>query len=176
MDVKVFWFLAAAASFGLVCGNAAADDRSVSITLTGQLPPKCVLNNPNPAVDLGQLGQKGSASVFFSLSCNAGFHFALKSQNGGLLQTGVQAAPPFVALIPYTVSLHLGAKRISELHRCHSSAMAALLPSCSGFAGANIQDTSSQNASLRLSWDFSGSVPLSGTFRDTLLLTVGPDI
>jgi hypothetical protein len=125
-------------------------------------------------MDLGQLSQKGTASVSFSLSCNADFHFALSSQNGGLAQQG-QARPPFIALVPYAVSINLGTKRISDLDRCHSSNMTGPFPSCSGSASANIAGPSAQNASLQFLWDFSGSVPLSGSYRDTLVLTVGPN-
>jgi len=175
MDATVFRVIAAAASLCLVSGKTAAQDRSVSITFVGQLPRKCVLNNPNPAVDLGQLSQKGSASVYFFLSCNSDFHFALSSQNGGLVQQGAQSRLPFIALIPYAVSFNLGPKRISEPERCHSSYMTGPSPSCSGFASANIVAPSGQNASLQFSWDFSGRVPLSGSFRDTLVFTVGPD-
>ncbi len=175
MNAMVFRLIAIAASLLLASGRAAADDRSVSITFVGQLPRKCVLNNPNPAVDLGQLSQKGSASVYFSLSCNADFHFALSSQNGGLAQQGAQSRPPFIGLIPYTVSFNLGPKRISEAGMCRSGNMTGQFPSCSGFAGANIVNPSGQNASLQFSWDFSGSVPLSGSFRDTLVFTVGPN-
>jgi len=174
MNATVFRLIAAAASFWLAGANVAAQDRSVSITLAGQLPPKCVLNNPSPTVDLGQLSQKGTASVFFSLSCNSDFHFALSSQNGGLAQRE-QARPPFITLVSYAVSVNLGARRISDLDRCHSSNMIGPFPSCSGSASANIAGPSAQNASLQFSWDFSGSVPLSGSYRDTLVLTVGPN-
>ena len=142
MNAMVFRLIAIAASLLLASGRAAADDRSVSITFVGQLPRKCVLNNPNPAVDLGQLSQKGSASVYFSLSCNADFHFALSSQNGGLAQQGAQSRPPFIGLIPYTVSFNLGPKRISEAGMCRSGNMTGQFPSCSGFAGANIVNPS----------------------------------
>lgn len=173
MNATVLRLIAGAASFWLAGGNAAAHDQSVSITLAARLPPKCVLNNPNPALDLGELKEKGTASVFFSLSCNANFHFALSSLNGGLSQAGAQARPPFIAQIPYTVSFLLGGKRVLQLDGCQSSNMTRSIPSCSGFAGANIE-TPDQSGSLEFSWDFSGSVPLPGSFRDTLVLTVGP--
>ncbi len=174
VNATMFWIAAAAASFWLTGGIAAADDQSVSITVAVRVPPKCVLNNPTPSLDLGQLSQKGTASVFFSLSCSTDFHFALSSQNGGLAQQGPRPRPPFISLIPYAVSLNLGARRISDLDRCYSGSMAGQFPSCSGLASANIAAPSAQNASLQFSWDYSGTVPLAGSFRDTLVLTVGP--
>ena len=150
-----------------------AQNSTVSVTLGVQVPPKCVLRNPTPTVDLGQIKQRGRASVSFSLSCNANFYFILSSQNGGLMQAGAQARPPFIALIPYTVSPQLGAPRIWGVDRCLSSNMTSPFPLCSGIASANA-GSSDQNASLAFTWDFSGSVPLSGSFRDTLVLTVGP--
>ena len=174
MNATVLRLITATVSFWMAGGIAEAHDQSVSITFTGRLPAKCVLNNPNPTVDLGQLSPKGTASVSFSLSCNADYHFSLSSQNGGLTQLGAQARPPFIALVPYAVSFHLGGQRISDQERCRSSTMTGPFPSCAGLARANVADLSSQNASLKFSWDFSGSVPLSGSYRDTLLLTVGP--
>ncbi len=175
MNATMFRLIAVSASFWLTCGIAAADDQSVSITVAVRLPPKCVLNNPRPSLDLGQLSQKGTASVSFFLSCNTDFHFALSSKNGGLAQQGPQPRPPFISLIPYAVSLNLGARRISDLDRCYSGNMTGQFPSCSGLANANIAAPSAQNASLQFSWDYSGTVPLAGSFRDTLVLTVGPD-
>ena len=175
MDVRKCRLVAAAAGFCLIGGNATAHDRSVSVKFSGTLPPKCVLNNPNAAVDLGALQPKGTASVSFALSCNADFHFTLASRNGGLVQAGTPAFPHFVTQIPYTVSLYLGGTRISQNAGCQSGSMTGALPTCAGVAGANIGVPSSQNATLRFSWDFTGKVPVAGLFQDTLLLTVGPD-
>jgi hypothetical protein len=152
-----------------------AQNSTVSVAVSARVPPKCVLRNPTPVVDLGQLKQTGSASVSFSLSCNTNFYFVLSSQNGGFVQAGAQARPPFLALIPYTVSPHLGTPRIWGVDRCLSSNMISPFPPCSGIAAANA-DSSGQNASLAFSWNFSGSIPLSGSFRDTLVLTVGPSL
>jgi hypothetical protein len=175
MNVRLLQSILAAAGLCLVGGGAAADNQSVAVTFAGQVLPKCVLNNPNTAVDLGQLSQKGTASVAFTLSCNADFHFALSSRNGGFAQLGTRTQPPFIALIPYTVSLNLGVNLIGAPGQCISRNMNGPFPSCWGLARANIADPAAQNASLLFSWDFSGGVPLSGTFRDTVILTVGPD-
>jgi hypothetical protein len=174
MTAKALKFVSVIALLFLRAGNTAADDRSVSLTFVGQLPPKCTLNNPNSTVDLGELSTKGTASVSFTLSCNADFHFSLVSQSGGLIQQGMRAHPPFISLIPYSVALNLGPNRISDLSKCSSGRMAGRFPSCTGKAGANVADPATQNASLSFSWDFTGSTPLSGSYRDTLILTVGP--
>jgi hypothetical protein len=175
MDAGVCRVIGAAAILCLIGSNAAAHEKKVSVALAGKISPKCVLSNPNAGVDLGPLQPKGTASVSFSLTCNADFHFTLSSRNGGLLQAGAIAQPPYIALIPYTASLYLGGERISRHHGCKSEHMTGALPSCSGFAGANVTAASGQNASLRLSWDYSGSALMAGTFRDTLLLKVGPE-
>jgi hypothetical protein len=177
MNARVPGVVAAAASLWLAAGNAVADDHAVSVTFVGQLPPKCVLNNTNSVVELGQLSPRGSASAAFTLSCNADFHFKLRSQSGGLVQQGAttQPKPPFIALIPYAVSLSLGQQPISDGKRCQSRTMTEQHLSCFGAAHANVADPSGQNASLSVSWDFSGAIPLAGSYRDTLVLTVGPD-
>ena len=168
-----FRLLAVALSLWAGTQTTFAQNSTVSVSVALQVPPKCILRNPAPVVDLGQIKQTGSASVSFSLSCNTNFYFALSSQNGGLVQAGAQTRPPFLALIPYTVSPHFGTPRIWGVDRCLSSNMTSPFPLCSGIAGANT-GPSDQNASLAFFWDFSGSVPLSGSFRDILVLTVGP--
>lgn len=175
MDARKCRLVAAIAGFCLIGGNATADERSVRVKFSGTIPRQCVLNNPNAAVDLGSLQPKGAASVSFSLSCNADFHFTLSSRNGGLVQAGTHAQRHFITQIPYTVSLYLGGTRISQNAGCQSGSMTSPLPSCAGVAGANIGTPSSQNATLRFSWDFSGNVAVAGSYQDTLLLKVGPD-
>jgi hypothetical protein len=174
MFAKALKLAAVASCFFLAAGNSFADDRSVSLIFSGLLPPKCVLVNPNSTVDLGLLNQRGTASVSFTLSCNADFHFSLVSESGGLIQQGEKAHPPFISLIPYSVSLNLGPNRISDPRNCVSGKMVDLRPVCSGKAGANITNPAAQNASLSFSWNLAGNVPLAGVYRDTLVLTVGP--
>ena len=174
MDAGKCWLVTATAGLCLIGGNATAHDRSVSVKFSGTLPARCDLTNPNAAVDLGALQPKGTASVSFSLSCNADFHFTLSSRNGGLVQAGTHAHHHFATHIPYTVSLYLGGTRISQNAGCQSGSMIGPLSSCAGTASANVDSPSSQNATLRFSWDFSGNVAAAGSFKDTLLLRVGP--
>ena len=175
MDAGVCRVIGVAAILFLIGSNAAAHEKKVSVALAGKISPKCVLSNPNAGVDLGPLQPKGTASVAFSLTCNADFHFKLSSRNGGLVQEGAHAHRHFLAKIPYTVSLYLGGARISQDSGCQSDGMIGPLTSCAGLAGANIAAPSSQNATLRVSWDFSGNMLLAGSFQDTLRLKVGPE-
>ena len=175
MNAKELASSAAVAAVLLRSTQAAAGNDRVSISFTGTLPAKCELSNSNTVLDLGLLGSKGTKSVAFTLSCNASFHFALTSQSGGLAQRVSRARPPFVSLIPYAVSLNLGQTRISDPGGCQSASMTGTRPSCAGNADANIAYPAAQNASLSVSWDPLGTIPLAGSYSDTLVLRVGPD-
>ena len=175
MNAMVLRLITATVSFWMAGGIAEAHDQSVSITFTGHCP-EMRPQQSQPHRGLGTTEPKGTASVSFSLSCNADYHFWLSSQNGGLTQT--RGRRPRRRLLspsspmPFPFTLEASASRNDD--RCRSSTMRGPFPSCSGLARANVPTLPSQNASLGFSWDFSGSVPLSGSYRDTLLLTVGP--
>jgi spore coat protein U-like protein len=162
-----------AAANVVACAQASiADGSAVTVTLTGQVMPACSISNPNPLVDFGELEPVGAASVSFLLSCNTDFRVSLTSQNGGLSQAARQAAsPPFIELIPYSVSVKLSGENVFIIDMCSSGHMTGALPACTG-AGKVSVPVSGQNTTLGFSWNLHGSVPLAGSYRDVLTLTV----
>ncbi len=152
-----------------------ADGASVTVALTGSIAPACTLGAPNLHVDFGEIKQAGTAFAPFSVSCNTGFRVSLSSQNGGLLHTGgSQASPPFIALVPYKVALTLGGNAV-PLDVCPADHMTSAFPACSGPAGPGIA-VANQKATLGFVWDLHGGIPLAGSYRDILTVTVTPGL
>jgi spore coat protein U-like protein len=166
------WLLLAAANLTACAQPSFADGSTVTITLAGQVIPACGIVNPNPLVDFGELKPMGAASVSFSVTCNTNFRVSLASQNGGLLLAAQQqASPPFTALISYSVSVKLSGGNAFIIDVCSSDHMAGPAPACSGAWNVSVP-VSNQNATLGFSWNLQGSVPLAGSYRDVLTLTV----
>lgn len=154
------------------CAAAYAENTSVSVAVTGHITPACSIVNTSPVVGVGEIKARGAASASFFLSCNSNFGIALSSQNGGLLQTdGYRATAPFLAFVPYEVSLKLAGGDL--IASCKSDLMKAASPACSGIGRAELV-ASGQNVAMRISWDLHGLIPVSGAYQDVLTVTVTP--
>lgn len=144
----------------------------LSVTVKGHLRPSCQVSNEKPTLTLGELSRAGSASVSFSISCNAPFHYALSSRNGSLVhRAGVMAKPPFFSSLPYTVTYKLGTSAGFIVDACPSSNMVGTLTSCSGRSGPNAVAIQ-QSVTVGFSWDPAGSFPIAGSYNDVVTITL----
>ncbi|MGC1585907.1 MAG: hypothetical protein WA791_09410 [Rhodomicrobium sp.] len=164
-------WLVIAAVLQMPAGSALAGERA-AISLKGRVLPACTIQNAHPMIEFGEISMAGSATVSLLVSCNAPFRFALTSLNGGLAQTaGVKVKPPFLSLLPYSLTYRLPTSAGFLIDTCSSSNMSATGGAC---AGRSVDGTLSvsQVATIGFSWDPHGLVPAAGAYRDILLLTV----
>lgn len=180
-------------SLGTVMGLALAPQakaQSVTIGVQGTLAPECTLSGlPSGTVSLGTLTTSGSSTITFTVDCNTTFAYTLTSANGALTyeagqQTVMPGSQPFSTSIPYTVttafstdagsfgntalpaqSLTVANKAICDSNPSSTSCIFAH----SGTGAA----ATGRPASLTVTWSAPGGSPrLSGTYSDTLTLTV----
>ena len=84
-------------------------------------------------IEFGEISMAGSATVSLLVSCNAPFRFAFISLNGGLAQTaGVKVKPPFLSLLPYSLTYRLPTSAGFLIDTCSSSNMSATGGACAG--------------------------------------------
>lgn len=155
-----------------VTAAAALAGESAAISLKGRVLPACTIQNAHPAIEFGEISAAGSATASLLVSCNAPFRFAFTSLNGGLAQTaGVKVKPPFLSLLPYSLTYRLPTNAGYLIDTCPSSNMSAASAACSGRSPVDTLGAG-QVATIGFSWDPHGLVPAAGAYRDILLFTV----
>ena len=157
----------------MLCDRLVADD-TVSIEVSVQIQPACLLNNPTYSADLGQIQTAGSQVIGFGIDCNAPFQYSLQSREGGLRnnQNGATVRPGFISLIPYTlrIAIPTDAGGISDV--CDSSQLSGSSPSCP-FTNSGNGIAIAQTGSMTFSWS-TDKILVAGPYSDVVTLTIQP--
>lgn len=148
---------------------------SVTINLEGQIDVNCALDASSSRINLAEIAATGSKVVPFRVRCNTPFRFALTSQNGAL-KTNYDGAlsPDFTASIPYNATVTIPTNTGGINASCPSSALRGLNPSCT-FPASEEGIALEGDASLTVSWAVTKEL-VAGTYSDTVVLSIGPQI
>ena len=131
-----------------------------------------------------------SAQVPFTVQCTAPWRIAVSSQNGAL-KNAAAVTSGYQNRAPYAVSLNLPYDTGSSTGTITSSCAVALIDQALGSSSCNFKGTASTTNGLSVprSFNLSGSyiqvaapayagpgVLISGTYNDTLIVTVSPSV
>ena len=186
MLVKAVAALAQLSLLSLTGTSALAGDTG-TLTITGTIAPSCGLTGPGAAVDLGNIGAAGSHQFDVTVNCNTPFAYALVSTNHAL----TAASPPsvidgtFDATLPYTLTTSFatdgasfGNSDIASADLTDTNAAPCLAPSydasgCAAhFADSGATVAIDKTGTLTVTWGAAAHPLVSGTFTDTIVLTV----
>lgn len=167
----------------LTAGSAQAADE-VQITVEGHVEPSCGLTGGAGSVQLGDISVAGERTLTFTVNCNAPFAYAVVSTHGGLAsQSGVPViGGDFASLKPYSIGSRFqtdlgsfgdAARESSTLTAaaaapCLATAFSASCPFTTSGNGVAINKT----GELTLEWGAASKPLLSGSYSDTIMLTV----
>lgn len=87
---------AIAVALGGVCWPVTtllATGNKVQIEVTGNIKPYCGNSTASTQVNAGDPGKAGSATLTFTVECNAPFQYTMQSQNGAMRLVNAPAAP-----------------------------------------------------------------------------------
>jgi len=151
---------------------------SLSYRVVGTISPSCSLSQPTRAVEVVGLQNPDTDTVQatdtdlpFTVACTTPVKVAMISAHGGLLTDSLSPDTDFTSRVGYRATLDLpGASAALE---CRSDDMA------SGAAGCvrEIQDGAIDgDGRIRIHTDPSGDLLLAGTYRDTVTLTISPQL
>jgi hypothetical protein len=151
---------------------------SLSYRVVGTITPSCSLSQPVQEVEVIGLQDPNSDTVQatdtdlpFTVSCTAPVRVTMASAQGGLKTNSETGDSDFASLVGYQATLDLpGASGALE---CRSDAMA------SGGAGCvrELEDPAIQgDGKIRIHTAASGDLLLSGTYSDTVTLTISPQL
>jgi len=151
---------------------------SLSYRVVGTITPSCSLSQPVQDVEVIGLQDPNSDTVQatdtdlpFTVSCTAPVKVTMASARGGLQTDSASSDPDFASLVGYQATLDLpGASGSLD---CRSDAMA------SGGAGCvrDLEDPAIQgDGKIRIHTAASGDLLLTGTYSDTVTLTISPQL
>ena len=179
--------IAATLSLLSLVGTSAMAGDTGTLTITGTITPSCGLTGPGGTVDLGNIGTAGSHQFDVTVNCNTPFAYALVSSNHAL----AAASPPsvvngtFDATLPYTLTTSFatdgasfGNSNIPSSALTDSNAAPCLAASydaagCAAhFADSGTTVAIDKTGSLTVTWGAAAHPLVSGTFTDTITLTV----
>ena len=150
-------------------GLAYTGNKSVKLTLQGDVTPRCgIVKAPGATLDLGDLQGGGRETLDFTIDCNEPVAYTLTSRNGALRNVdlkGLRAPAGFADRVAYDVAV------VSKIgfdgDTRHESA--DLVGAGRGRASNDV--AFEQNLSLALSWDAAGDL-MAGRYEDVLTLQI----
>ena len=146
---------------------------SVTIQLSGEISPRCEINNLAAVVDLGTLNSGGEQILQFDVHCNDSFSYQLTSRHGGLRHSDTAADnPAFLSLLPYSIDIAIPTDNGAITEQCESAQIRAGSQGC-GVKASEGSAATNKTGSLVIRWD-STTTPIAGTYRDVLSLTLQP--
>lgn len=159
----------ALATFIFVASPALCDDR-VTLELTGIRDASCGVSMSSAKVDLGRVDLAGSATVSFSIACNAPFAYGLVSQHGALTHDGEDAE----AKVRYRVTTSLQTTDGAPISdSCESAALKDEARGCA-FSTSGDAIAVSEPAHVSIVWDGAKDMLPAGIYRDELIFTLYP--
>lgn len=160
-------------------GDAVADTREVTITLQGQIVPKCGVSGAAGQLDFGPLGMGGARqerALAFTINCNTPFTYGMSSASGEMRHQGGAAAVAggLTGRFPYQVLVTIPTDDGGTLRKSCDSAQLARPPGPLGgcVADSGEATATSKTAALTVSWT-AGGLLLAGSYTDELFIRVG---
>lgn len=155
-----------------------------TLTLQGTITASCALTGPGGGIDLGDVSTAGSKDIVVQVNCNAPFAYAVVSANHALTTSGQTiVGGTFDQSLPYTLATSFQTSGSSFGDSAIASANmtdAAAAPCQAGsfdaincpYANSGTTIATNKNATLTVSWGAAAHPLVSGTFTDTITLTV----
>lgn len=150
---------------------AAATDDRVVITLTGDIPVRCSIENAGAAERQVDLSRSGSGAYDFEIDCNAPMSVTLRGRSGAFVNTsGAQHSAQFTNRVEYVadfvVDLPEGGADVVVVPESPGSALLG------GVQRATEEPPYETTGTLRVRWSRDAARLVAGGYAETFTITV----